>query len=150
MGRALGQAPSPPPFPRARPRGTLAVVERVTGIGGFFFAAADPDAVGRWYSEHLGVDVPPQTYGTTSWEQEAGATVVAAMPPGADALGGPGRSWAINFRVGDLDAMVAQLRGAGIEVVVDPESYPNGRFADLRDPEGNAVQLWQAEGADRP
>ena len=46
----------------------------------------------------------------------------------------------------DLDAMVAQLRGKGIEVEVDPETYPNGRFASTKDPEGNPIQLWQEEG----
>jgi glyoxylase I family protein len=32
---------------------------------------------------------------------------------------------------------------AGITVDVDEQSYPNGRFAELADPEGNVVQLWQ-------
>ena len=52
----------------------------------------------------------------------------------------------INFRVRDLDAMVAQLRGNGIEVSVDAETYPNGRFAQLYDPEGNPIQLWEPGG----
>ena len=56
--------------------------------------------------------------------------------------GGP-TGWGINFRVRDLDAIVSQLRVAGVEVAIDPEAYPNGRFAQLRDPEGNAIQLWQ-------
>ena len=124
-------------------------MERVRGIGGFFFAAADPDAASRWYAEHLGVDPVPESYGAPSWQQEAGPTVLAAMPAGTEHLG-PGRSWGINFRVRDLDAMVVQLRAAGIEVVVDPTAYPNGRFADLRDPEGNSVQLWEPGGVDAP
>jgi glyoxylase I family protein len=45
--------------------------------------------------------------------------------------------------VHDLDKMVAQLRTAGIEINIDPRSYPNGRFARLRDPEGNPIELWQ-------
>ena len=49
----------------------------------------------------------------------------------------------LNFRVKDLDAMVGQLRNAGIVVEVDPETYPNGRFALTHDPEGNPIQLWQ-------
>jgi predicted enzyme related to lactoylglutathione lyase len=49
----------------------------------------------------------------------------------------------INFRVSDLDAMVKQLRAAGIEVKVNPEQYPNGRFARLHDPEGNPIELWE-------
>jgi glyoxylase I family protein len=53
----------------------------------------------------------------------------------------------INVRVVSLDAMVEPLRAAGISVEVDPKNYPNGRFARLYDPEGNAVELW--EPADR-
>jgi predicted enzyme related to lactoylglutathione lyase len=49
----------------------------------------------------------------------------------------------INFRVTDLDAMVPQLREAGITVEVDAQSYPNGRFARLHDPEGNPIELWE-------
>ena len=53
----------------------------------------------------------------------------------------------VNFRVRDLDAMVAQLRSMGIDVEVDPERYPNGWFARLVDLEGNPIQLWQPEEA---
>ena len=123
-------------------------MERVTGIGGFFFSTEDPGRAAAWYSEHLGVDPPPASYETSSWWQQPGPTVFAGMSGDAEHFGGGGRSWSVNFRVGDLDAMVAQLRGAGIPVDVDPESYPNGRFASLRDPDGNVLQLWQPEGAD--
>jgi len=54
----------------------------------------------------------------------------------------------INFRVRDLEKMAAQLRERGIAVDVDPEVYPNGRFARLSDPEGNPIQLWQPGGKD--
>jgi catechol 2,3-dioxygenase-like lactoylglutathione lyase family enzyme len=118
-------------------------VERVTGIGGVFFRATDADGLSRWYAEHLGVGAPPGSYDDPDWRQEAGSTVFA--PFGADHWDSPhlGPSgWGINFRVRDLDAMVRQLRDAGVDVEVDPEPYPNGRFAQLHDPEGNAVQLW--------
>ena len=65
-----------------------------------------------------------------------------------DQAGGPGYAWRINFRVRDLDAMVAQLRAAGAAVEVDDTIYPNGRFAHLRDPEGNRIELWEPAGAD--
>ncbi len=55
----------------------------------------------------------------------------------------------INFRVRDLDRMVAQLRDRGVKVDVDAQAYPNGRFARLSDPEGNPIQLWQPQGKDR-
>jgi predicted enzyme related to lactoylglutathione lyase len=58
--------------------------------------------------------------------------------------------WMVNFRVRDLDAMVAQLWAAGIAIEVDAQQYPNGRFARLHDPEGNPVELWQPAGRDAP
>jgi predicted enzyme related to lactoylglutathione lyase len=119
-------------------------MERVLGIGGVFFKAADPDRLNRWYAEHLGVGAPPESYDEADWEQEAGPTVFAPFgPEHADSrhLGPTG--WGINFRVRDLDAIVGQLRAASIDVDVDAEVYPNGRFAQLHDPEGNAVQLWE-------
>jgi glyoxylase I family protein len=57
------------------------------------------------------------------------------------------RSWLINLRVDDLDGMVLRLRAAGIEVEPHEEEYPNGRFAELADPEGNRVQLWEPNAA---
>ena len=125
-------------------------MERVTGIGGVFFRAKDPDRINHWYAAHLGVDLAPESYDVSSWWQQSGPTVLAAMSADSEHFGGPEHSWSLNFRVADLDAMVSQLRGAGIGVEVDPEESPNGRFASLRDPEGNVVQLWEPAGADSP
>jgi predicted enzyme related to lactoylglutathione lyase len=122
-------------------------MERVTGIGGVFFRAADPAGLSRWYAEHLGVDAPPETYEARAWEQEAGPTVFAPFPDDSDHFRRPGQQWAINFRVRDLDAMIAQLRRAGIDVEEHQETYPNGRFAELTDPEGTPIQLWEPAGA---
>jgi glyoxylase I family protein len=113
-------------------------VQRVTGIGGFFFRARDPGALKLWYQERLGV-----TTASESWRQEEGATVFAPFELDSKMIGPPEHTWMINFRVADLDAIVDQLRAAGESVEVDPERYPYGRFAELRDPEGNGIQLWQ-------
>ncbi|GLS38150.1 glyoxalase [Mesorhizobium tianshanense] len=123
-------------------------MEKVLGIGGFFFRAKEPGALARWYADHLGVALPPESY-DRSWEQQQGATVFAPFAATSDYLGRVDQQWMINFRVRDLQAMVAQLTAAGLEVEVGPEHYPNGRFARLADPEGNPIQLWHAEGADR-
>lgn len=117
-------------------------MERVTGIGGFFFRAKDTDELATWYETHLGVDRVPKTYEVEPWHQAAGPTAFAPFSEDTEYFGRPTQSWMINFRVQDLDRMVAQLRSAGIEVEVDPETYPNGRFARLADPEGNPIQLW--------
>jgi len=59
-------------------------MERVTGIGGIFFRAEDPQASARWYAEHLGVDEVPTRYGGQAWETEAGVTVFAPLPADSD------------------------------------------------------------------
>ena len=123
-------------------------MERVTGIGGVFFRAHRPEVLERWYAERLGVDPAPPSYDVTSWWQQPGPTVFAALAADSEHFGDAEHSWAVTFRVADLAAMVGQLRAAGEVVAVDPVPYPNGRFAELRDPEGNLVHLWEPAGAD--
>jgi glyoxylase I family protein len=118
-------------------------MHKVSGIGGFFFRAKDPDAIAAWYRDNLGVDPLPAQEGDPAWRQEAGETAFTAMDGVVDQFGDSSKAWAINFRVPDLDGMVEQLRAVGIEVDVDPTTYSMGRFASLKDPEGNPVQLWQ-------
>ena len=121
---------------------------RVTGIGGFFFRAQDPEALDRWYGEHLGVVMlDSRGYDDPGWFQERGETVFSAIDSDSPMPGSPEKSWVINFRVDDLNGIVERLRSAGIEVEPHREEYPNGRFAELADPEGNRVQLWEPNAA---
>jgi len=123
-------------------------MEKVSGIGGLFFRARDPVAVGQWYRDHPGVTPVPSNYDELPWRQEAGPTVFAPFPETSAYFGDASKVWMINFRVRNLDAMVAQLRAAGISVEVDQQHYPNGRFARLNDSEGNPIQLWEPDGRD--
>lgn len=118
-------------------------MQRVNGIGGLFFKAKDPQGLSRWYEAHLGVNRVPESYDATPWTQQAGPTVFAPFDHDSDYFGRESQMWMMNFRVANLDAMVSQLRDSGIEVAVDPENYPNGRFARLHDPEGNPIELWE-------
>lgn len=120
-------------------------MEKVLGFGGFFFRAEDPAALAAWYETHLGVTRVPQDYDQPGWQQEGGATVFAPFEKATAYFGNREKSFMLNFRVADLDAMIAQLEAAGIKVRRDPEQYPNGRFARLNDPEGNPIELWEPE-----
>jgi glyoxylase I family protein len=125
-------------------------MERVTGIGGVFFRARDPAALKRWYEEYLGVTTTPGNYDDPPWRQQEGPTVFEPFPDDTTYFDRPAQAWMINFRVRDLDAMVAQLRGRSLEVTVDPTTYPNGRFARLHDPEGNPIELWEPRDPHAP
>ncbi len=116
----------------------------VTGIGGFFFRARDPQALQGWYATHLGVGSAP--YG--AWDTLSGPSVFAPFAADTDYFAAD-RQWMLNLRVDDLDALTAALRTAGIEVITRPEwDMPGvGRFARIHDPEGNPVELWQPDPA---
>ena len=109
---------------------------KVTGIGGVFFRAADPEALARWYETHLGV--------TGFWQQEAGMTVFAPFKQTTDYFPAS-RQWMLNFRVDDIAALMAQLTASGIAVETRAEwdTPETGRFARIADPEGNPIELWQ-------
>jgi len=112
----------------------------VTGIGGFFFRARDPQGLAEWYKRHLGVD----DFNHSVWRQQAGPTVFAPFPQGTDYFGRYDQDWMINFRVDDLDALMAELKAAGIAVETRAEwDSDAGRFARIHDPEGNPIELWQ-------
>jgi glyoxylase I family protein len=114
-------------------------MERASGIGGVFFRADDPDMLKAWYAQHLGLDSAPV------WMQAAGPTVFAPFAADTDYFPAD-RQFMLNFRVDDLDAMIAQLEAAGIAVETRAEwdAHPEvGRFARIHDPEGNPIELWQ-------
>ncbi len=115
-------------------------MERVVGIGGYFVRAADPAGLSAWYRECLGLDVDENGV----WHQEAGATVFATFDPETDYFGSRAQQTMLNFRVRDLDAMLAQLRARGAEVAEETEDMDGvGRFGWVTDPEGRRVELWQ-------
>jgi len=121
-------------------------MEKALGIGGLFFRARDPESLGKWYLDHLGINLVPGDYDALPWQQEAGPCVFAPFPQKTEYFGGGNKIWMVNFRVRSLDAIAAQLRTAGVVVEIDPQSYPNGRFARLYDPEGNPIELWEPKG----
>ena len=115
-------------------------MEHVAGIGGHFLRAKDPAALSAWYRESLGLDADE----TGLWQQEPGPTVFAAFDSGTDYFGSPAQQVMLNFRVRDLDAMLAQLRAKGADVAGDVQEMDGvGRFGWVTDPEGNRIELWQ-------
>jgi predicted enzyme related to lactoylglutathione lyase len=118
-----------------------AVTERVLGIGGVFFRARDAEALKRWYGEHLGVDL--DDYGTTFTAASGDQTVWAPFAADTDYFGAREQQLMVNYRVRDLDAMLAQLRAAGVEVDDDVAEHEFGRFGWARDLEGNRFELWE-------
>jgi predicted enzyme related to lactoylglutathione lyase len=146
LAKQSSTAPLNPAAPSAKsapPQPAATELQKVSGIGGLFFRAHDPEGLARWYQQNLGIALIPTSYDQQVWRQEAGPTAFSPFPETTKYFGDPNKAWMVNFRVHDLDKMASQLRAAGIEVKMDPQSYPNGRFARIHDPEGNPIELWE-------
>jgi predicted enzyme related to lactoylglutathione lyase len=121
-------------------------MERVLGIGGYFLRAADPAALSAWYRDCLGLDADENGL----WHQAAGPTVLATFESGTDYFGSRAQQTMLNFRVRDLDAMLAQLRSNGADVAEETQDMQGvGRFGWVTDPEGNRIELWEPADAGR-
>jgi predicted enzyme related to lactoylglutathione lyase len=124
--------------------------KRVTGIGGIFFKAQDPKAMGDWYTKHLGVelegDEPVSTFRWLEKEKPdvGGATVWSVFPNDTKYFGAADNEFMINYRVEDLDALLAVLKQEGVTVHGEIAETKHGRFAWISDPEGNRIELWEA------
>ena len=121
-------------------------MKRVTGIGGIFFKAADPKALGAWYRDHLGMDVGDWGGAVFQWggaDSAAGTTIWSAFAQDTQYMAPGTASFMVNYRVDDLDALLAALRAEGCNVVDRIDESEQGRFGWVIDPEGNKVELWQ-------
>jgi predicted enzyme related to lactoylglutathione lyase len=118
-------------------------VAKAVGVGGVFLKARDPQGLSAWYAEHLGI--PAQDGGSLAFDgpESAGMTVFAHFPEDTRYFGGGEQRSMMNFRVDDLDELLAQLGSAGVRIDANREDYSYGRFAWIWDPEGNRVELWQ-------
>jgi predicted enzyme related to lactoylglutathione lyase len=123
-------------------------MKRVTGIGGIFFKSKDPESLRKWYREHLGIESDGDGGASFQWREaddteRTGFTVWSAFPQSTRYFEPSTAPFMINYRVADLDWLLAQLRGEGIEVDPRIEEYEYGRFAWIMDPEGNRIELWE-------
>ena len=126
-------------------------MKRVIGIGGIFFKANDPEKLAAWYKEHLGLNV--EDWGGVSFQEGAAADlkpkrqshiVWSPFEANTEYFKPSEKPFMINYRVHDLDALLAQLRSEGVEIDPKPaEKSEFGYFGWIMDPEGNRIELWE-------
>jgi predicted enzyme related to lactoylglutathione lyase len=116
----------------------------VIGFGGFFFKARDPQALTAWYAQHLHLKI--EDFGGAMFAEDAarpGHIVWSPFKQDTKYFAPSDKPFMMNFRVDDLHALLAELRGAGIQVDSRVDESEYGRFGWIMDPEGNRVELWE-------
>jgi len=121
---------------------------KVTGIGGIFFKSnGDPTALAAWYQKHLGLRLEDWGGAVLRWPddkaEDRGLTVWHVAKKDTQWFRPSESSFMVNYRVDNLDELLAQLREGGVDVVGAPQSDDNGKFAWIMDPDGNKVELWE-------
>ena len=120
---------------------------KVTGIGGVFLRSADPKALTAWYAEHLGIAINPWGGGSFMWSEDPGTatgrTEWSVFAQDTTYFGEGQQPVMINYRVDDLDALLEKLAAAGVWIDPKRQDDSYGRFAWIRDLDGNRLELWQ-------
>lgn len=114
---------------------------KVLGLGGVFFKAADPAAVGAWYARVLGFEV--SDWGGAMFEHpKVGGTNWSPFSADTRYFEPSDAPFMINFIVDDLDGVLARAAAEGVEPT-GRQDEEMGRFAWLIDPAGVKIELWQ-------
>jgi predicted enzyme related to lactoylglutathione lyase len=122
-------------------------MKKVTGIGGIFFKCKDPEKLKAWYNTHLGIDAGK--YGANfEWRQEddsakKGSTAWNPFPETTKYFAPSEKEFMINYRVENLEELVAQLKKDGVTITDNIETYDYGKFVHILDEEGNKIELWE-------
>jgi len=125
---------------------------RITGVGGVFFKAKDPQALAAWYRDVLGL--PLEAWGGAALRYDAPghppALIWSTLPASTDYFAPSAGGFMINYAVDDMDAFLARLSAKGVAVLKRTDDDDNGRFAWILDPDGNKIELWEPKPAAPP
>lgn len=120
---------------------------RVTGVGGIFYKSTDPKTARAWYGEHLGLALNEYgalfEYRDVRFPERKGSLQWSPFSENTKYFEPSRKEFMINFRVENLDELLASLREKGVEIIGDVAAYDFGRFAHIMDPEGNKIELWE-------
>ena len=120
---------------------------KVTGIGGVFFFTENPKETREWYAKNLGFDV--NDWGSTFESRNlSNPDVVDSLQWSPFKKDDPyfepsKKEFMINYRVQNIEGLVAQLKENGVTVLDEIASYDYGKFVHIMDADGNKIELWE-------
>lgn len=124
------------------------LIPKVTGIGGIFFFSDDPQRTKDWYAKNLGFEI--SDWGTSSFEsrdlnkpEQINSLQWSPFKKGDDYFSPSKKDFMINYRVQNIEGLVAQLTENGVTILDDIATYDYGKFVHIMDAEGNKIELWE-------
>ena len=124
------------------------ITPKVIGVGGIFFKVKKPTRLREWYRKYLSFNLNP--YGSSFEFMNAKNPdkiqyfLWSVFKNDTDYFSPSKKDFMINFRVENMEKTVDYLREVGTEIIDEISSYPYGKFVHILDPEGNAIELWEA------
>jgi predicted enzyme related to lactoylglutathione lyase len=123
------------------------IMKKVTAIGGIFFKCADPKKMNARYKKHLGI--PSTDWGAMfQWREhdnpeKEGYTVWSPKPADTKYFDPSKKDFMINYQVKNLEALVEELKKAGVKIIDEIKNSEYGKFVHILDPEGNSIELFE-------
>lgn len=120
---------------------------KVTGIGGIFFTASDPELIKNWYGKNLGLAIDdfgsPFEFRNANNPEEINYLRWSPFDKSTDYFAPSEKQFMVNYRVQHIDELVKKLKENGVTIVDDIQSYDYGKFVHIMDPDGNKIELWE-------
>jgi catechol 2,3-dioxygenase-like lactoylglutathione lyase family enzyme len=124
----------------------------INGIGGVFLFTNNPKRLIEWYRDCLGI-VPAgedgecnSVYMTFEYRDvenpETKRTIAWAIMPTKEDIADKPRTGRINYSVKSMAETLSHLRSKGV-VIDKTEDGEYGKFAWVKDPDGNKIELWE-------
>ena len=120
---------------------------KVTGIGGIFFFSNNPQETREWYAKNLGLEVNDwgSTFESRNVErpEEVNSLQWSPFQTGSDNFAPSAKEFMINYRVQNIEGLVAQLKTNGVTILDEIASHDYGKFVHIMDADGNKIELWE-------
>jgi predicted enzyme related to lactoylglutathione lyase len=133
---------------------TIDTIPKVTGIGGVFFFSDNPKEAREWYAKNLGFDI--NAWGSTSFDtrdvkksDQINSVQWRAFKTGNTYFAPSKKDFMINYKVQNIEGLVAKLKENGVTVLDTMAAYDYGKFIHIMDAEGNKIELWEPIEADK-
>jgi predicted enzyme related to lactoylglutathione lyase len=122
-------------------------IPKVTGIGGIFFFSDNPEKTREWYRQNLGIET--NEYGSSfefrnvNKPEEINILQWSPFEKDSEYFAPSKKEFMINYIVQNIEGLVSKLRGDGVTILDNIETYDYGKFVHIMDPEGNKIELWE-------